>query len=357
MSTMSTDRLPETLQELVKQGSDQHGDRVALIDADSGEQLTYAQLYEATSSVRGALCDFAFGVLARRYAAQVPDAIPSSDAQSQSNAATAATATATAGAATASLSREVQEMREEQRRSGDAVVAMVGHNSVEGVVAFLGVAAAAATRTDRRPAGASGAACETVQRAPLNAAYSPAEFGFFLRDAAADLLLLILPSCPPCSPSSPSSASASHHFEAARQAAAQLSIPVAVLRRCHRSAHEFVVDFEQSTDPTGATAMAETSGGSDHSGWWSNERSDVHRDDVCLLLHTSGTTSRPKAVPLTHHNLCSSLEHIALTYHLVPSDRSYIVMPLFHVHGLIGMCSRDLLRSAESISSQQCDFG
>jgi acyl-CoA synthetase (AMP-forming)/AMP-acid ligase II len=53
-------------------------------------------------------------------------------------------------------------------------------------------------------------------------------------------------------------------------------------------------------------------------------------------LHTSGTTSRPKGVPLTHGNLMASIANIAATYQLTPRDRSLIVMPLFHVHGLLG---------------------
>ncbi|KAI8324860.1 acetyl-CoA synthetase-like protein [Martensiomyces pterosporus] len=59
-------------------------------------------------------------------------------------------------------------------------------------------------------------------------------------------------------------------------------------------------------------------------------------DDVALLLHTSGTTGRPKAVPLTQANLARSMLNIASTYKLTKDDRSFIVMPLFHVHGLIG---------------------
>ena len=58
--------------------------------------------------------------------------------------------------------------------------------------------------------------------------------------------------------------------------------------------------------------------------------------DVALFLHTSGTTSAPKGVPLTHGNLTVSLSNIAGTYDLSPADSSYIVMPLFHVHGLLG---------------------
>lgn len=57
--------------------------------------------------------------------------------------------------------------------------------------------------------------------------------------------------------------------------------------------------------------------------------------DEALFLHTSGTTSRPKGVPLTHANLTASLANIQLTYQLTPSDVSLLVMPLFHVHGLM----------------------
>ena len=59
-------------------------------------------------------------------------------------------------------------------------------------------------------------------------------------------------------------------------------------------------------------------------------------DDVAMFLHTSGTTSRPKGVPLRHGNLMASLANIAATYDLGPDDASLIVMPLFHVHGLLG---------------------
>jgi len=58
-------------------------------------------------------------------------------------------------------------------------------------------------------------------------------------------------------------------------------------------------------------------------------------DDVALVLHTSGTTSRPKQVPLSHANLCASARHIAATLRLQPSDRCLNVMPLFHIHGIM----------------------
>src|SRR5436190_1092942 len=51
-----------------------------------------------------------------------------------------------------------------------------------------------------------------------------------------------------------------------------------------------------------------------------------HGDDVALFLHTSGTTSRPKGVPLTHANLVASIRNIVATYALTPVDASLIVM-------------------------------
>ncbi|KAF3004603.1 hypothetical protein E8E14_007400 [Neopestalotiopsis sp. 37M] len=58
-------------------------------------------------------------------------------------------------------------------------------------------------------------------------------------------------------------------------------------------------------------------------------------DDVALVLHTSGTTSRPKVVPLTHRNLVRTMGNIQSTYNLTSADRTMLVMPLFHVHGLL----------------------
>src|SRR5262249_19213753 len=54
-----------------------------------------------------------------------------------------------------------------------------------------------------------------------------------------------------------------------------------------------------------------------------------------LILHTSGTTSRPKQVPLLQRNLMASTRTIAAHYGLGQADVSFCVMPLFHVHGLV----------------------
>ena len=53
------------------------------------------------------------------------------------------------------------------------------------------------------------------------------------------------------------------------------------------------------------------------------------------MLHTSGTTSRPKIVPLRQRNLAASAANIAASLQLSASDRSLTVMPLFHIHGIM----------------------
>ncbi len=54
-----------------------------------------------------------------------------------------------------------------------------------------------------------------------------------------------------------------------------------------------------------------------------------------LVMYTSGTTARPKLVPLTHRNLCAAARNIVRTVSLNPQDRSLNVMPLFHIHALM----------------------
>jgi acyl-CoA synthetase (AMP-forming)/AMP-acid ligase II len=73
-------------------------------------------------------------------------------------------------------------------------------------------------------------------------------------------------------------------------------------------------------------------------------------DDVALLLHTSGTTSRPKQVPLLHRNLMASARTIAEHYELGPEDVSFAAMPLFHVHGLVASVLATLIAGGTAIT-------
>ncbi|MEO8855959.1 MAG: acyl--CoA ligase [Burkholderiaceae bacterium] len=61
----------------------------------------------------------------------------------------------------------------------------------------------------------------------------------------------------------------------------------------------------------------------------------AHATDIALILHTSGTTSRPKIVPLSQRNLCASARNVSSTLQLTADDRELHVMPMFHIHGLI----------------------
>jgi acyl-CoA synthetase (AMP-forming)/AMP-acid ligase II len=53
------------------------------------------------------------------------------------------------------------------------------------------------------------------------------------------------------------------------------------------------------------------------------------------VLHTSGTTARPKIVPLRQANVAASARNVASTLALTPEDACLNIMPLFHIHGLI----------------------
>jgi acyl-CoA synthetase (AMP-forming)/AMP-acid ligase II/acyl carrier protein len=161
-------------------------------------------------------------------------------------------------------------------------------------------------------------ACATF--APLNPAYRSEEFEFCLTDLRAKALIL------PAGLESPARTIARKHGVAILELTSARESP----------AGQFVLNSRDCARSSGAVAVN-----------WSGP------DDVALMLHTSGTTSRPKLVPLTHRNLCSSARHIARTLGLTPADRGLCVMPLFHIHGLIGA----LLSSAVAGASVVCAPG
>jgi len=72
-------------------------------------------------------------------------------------------------------------------------------------------------------------------------------------------------------------------------------------------------------------------------------------NDVALVLHTSGTTSRPKIVPLKQTNICTSAHNIRAALELVDTDRCLNVMPLFHIHGLMAATLSSLVAGASVI--------
>jgi acyl-CoA synthetase (AMP-forming)/AMP-acid ligase II len=77
--------------------------------------------------------------------------------------------------------------------------------------------------------------------------------------------------------------------------------------------------------------------------------------DVALLLLTSGTTSRPKIVPLTHANICTSAYSWGAALALRETDRCLNVLPLFHGHGLIATVLASLAAGASVVCTPGCD--
>jgi acyl-CoA synthetase (AMP-forming)/AMP-acid ligase II len=74
-------------------------------------------------------------------------------------------------------------------------------------------------------------------------------------------------------------------------------------------------------------------------------------EDVALVLHTSGTTSRPKLVALTQGNLCASARNIAATLRLTRQDSCLNIMPLFHIHGIVAGLLSPILSGGSVICS------
>jgi len=72
-------------------------------------------------------------------------------------------------------------------------------------------------------------------------------------------------------------------------------------------------------------------------------------DDVALVMHTSGTTAKPKIVPLTQKNLISSAGNHIRTLHLSKNDCCINLMPLFHIHGLVSVLLSSLVAGASVV--------
>ncbi|MEM9807081.1 MAG: AMP-binding protein [Cyanobacteria bacterium P01_D01_bin.56] len=171
-------------------------------------------------------------------------------------------------------------------------------NGPEAAVAFLAIAAGATY-------------------APLNPNYRDSEYEFYLNDLRPKALIV-----------QPGVA------ESARAVAQRLNIPVIELfPSLDAAAGLFELSVPAPSQPS-SVDFAEP-------------------DDIALILHTSGTTSRPKMVPLSQRNLCTSAHNVKTSLALTETDRCLNVMPLFHIHGLIGA----LLSSMSAGASVICTPG
>lgn len=76
---------------------------------------------------------------------------------------------------------------------------------------------------------------------------------------------------------------------------------------------------------------------------------EVYKDgtrQVALLLYTSGTTGAPKAAMLTHANLIAGAKSSAHVREAVPTDITYLALPLSHIFGLVTLLAITLSESA-----------
>jgi oxalate---CoA ligase len=150
---------------------------------------------------------------------------------------------------------------------------------------------------------ASFMACASgVTSAPLNPAYRADEFEFYLSDLNAKALIV-------------EQASASPAIDVAVKLGVRL-IDLVVEEGSPAGAFTLIARDGQGVTPASLPGYAQP-------------------DDVSMVLHTSGTTSRPKIVPLSQRNLAASATHIRNTLQFTAADCGLNIMPLFHIHGLI----------------------
>jgi acyl-CoA synthetase (AMP-forming)/AMP-acid ligase II len=162
-------------------------------------------------------------------------------------------------------------------------VAMVLPNSPETLAAFVSLGAGAST-------------------APLNPAYRREEYAYYLSDLGAKALVV--------------RQDGGEEAKLARQAAEGHGIPVL----------ELVPDTE---GPAGSFCLQGGAAGAAATPGFAQP------DDEALVLHTSGTTSKPKIVPLLQKNVAASAGNIRAVLQLSERDICLSIMPLFHIHGLI----------------------
>jgi acyl-CoA synthetase (AMP-forming)/AMP-acid ligase II/acyl carrier protein len=175
-------------------------------------------------------------------------------------------------------------------------VAFVLPNGIETAVAFLGISCAAIS-------------------VPLNPSYRENEVDIYLSDLGAKLLIV----------------QAGMHTSAASIARLR-GIPVVELVSSAKDASTL---FSLEASASVSSAPQQT----------------IEADDVALILHTSGTTAKPKRVLLSHNNLCTSAFSVRNTLALTREDRCLGVMPLFHIHGLIGGLLSSLAAGASFVAT------
>ena len=149
--------------------------------------------------------------------------------------------------------------------------------------------------------GTLGAMAARLVAAPLNPTYHVEELEFFIGDAEAKVVVV---------------EAANASAKSAWLAATTLGLPT--------------LPMELSWTASGPALTLGAGGGAP-----AVDLEPALPTDLALVLHTSGTTSRPKLVPLTHKNMCASVVAVVNHYGITARDATLIVQPLFHIGGLV----------------------
>ena len=150
-----------------------------------------------------------------------------------------------------------------------------------------------------------------MSAAPLNPAYKADEYEFYLKDLSPKIVIV--------EPNSKNNV-----IEVAKK----LKIPVCEIKI-------------QKDSPPGLFDLFDKT----------SQYSLPEENDEALVLHTSGTTSKPKIVPLTNKNIFSSAINISKSLELSEIDHCLNIMPLFHIHGLIAIIAASMKVGASVCAS------
>jgi len=181
-------------------------------------------------------------------------------------------------------------------------VAILADNHPRWVAAFLGAVAAGCTAV------------------PLDTALHADQIAILLKDSDSSLLFCDV-----------------KHLATAAEAIASLPIKIILTNPA-----------ELKGAPTQATPIADLDG-MFASGPASFKPAAVDSDHVASLLYTSGTTSDPKGVMLTHANMMGEVESVFRWAHVGPTDAVLGVLPLFHVLSQMANLMLPLVKGARVV--------
>jgi acyl-CoA synthetase (AMP-forming)/AMP-acid ligase II/thioesterase domain-containing protein/acyl carrier protein len=150
---------------------------------------------------------------------------------------------------------------------------------------------------------------------PLNPAFSSDEFKYYLRLLKVKALLV-----------------QENTRNEAEQAAAELGITLITLASRGVENGLFLLSCEKQRDSFNQSPYQ-----------------TGHNQDIATINYTSGTTGKPKVIPRTHTNLCTTAENTARVYNLTGADRCLIITPMFR-----GVSIATLLSSVISGDSAVC---